>query len=75
MGRTFCGAIDTLIFIQFRSHAPGMLHVELLFRRRFIERYSVDMGGKGEDVGERNGVEGEVLRGEEGGHCLEIWFM
>ena len=74
VGKTFRSVIDTLIFIQFRSHAPGMLHVELLFRRGFIERYSIDVGGEGEDVGEGDGVEGEIL-GEEGGHCLEILFM
>ena len=72
---TFCGGINTLILTQFRSHAPGMLHVELLFRRRFIERYSVDVGGEGEDVGEGDGVEREVLVGEERGHCLQILFM
>ena len=74
-GRTFRSIIDTLILTQFRSHAPGMLHVELLFRRRFIERYSVGVGGEGEDVGEGDSVEREVLVGKEGGHCPEILFM
>lgn len=75
VGRTFCGVIDTLILAQFRSHAPGMLHVELLVRRRFIERYSVDVGGEGEDVGEGDSVEGDILGGEEGGHCLMLLSM
>ena len=30
------------------------------------------MGGEGEDVGDGDGVEGDVLGGEEGGHCLVL---
>ncbi len=33
------------------------------------------MGGEGEDVAEGDSVEGEVLGGEEGGHCLVISCM
>lgn len=49
-----------------------MPHIELLFRGGLIECYSVDVGGEGEDVGEGNGVEGDVLGGEDGGHCLVL---
>ena len=75
MGRTFRSLIDTLILTQFRSHAPGMLHVEFLFRGRFVERYSVGVGSECEDVGEGDGAEGKVLGGEEGGHRLVILCM
>lgn len=75
MGGTFRSVIDTLILTQFRSHAPGMPHVEFLFRGRFVERYSVGVGGEGEDVGQGNGVEGKVLGGEEVSHCLVILYM
>ena len=69
MERTFRSVIDALILTQFRSHAPRMPHVEFLFRRRFVECYGVDVRGEGEDVGDGNGVEGEILVGEKGGHC------
>ena len=72
VGRTFRSVIDALILIQFRSHAPRMPHIELLFRGGLIECYSVDVGGEGEDVGEGNGVEGDVLGGEDGGHYLVL---
>ena len=75
VGRTFRSVIDTLILTQFRSHAPGMLHVEFLFRGRFVEGYSVGVRSEGEDVGKGDGVEGEVLGGEEGGHCLLVLCM
>ena len=75
MGRTFRSVVDTLILTQFRSHAPRMPHVEFLFRGRFVERYSVGMGGEGKDVGQRDGVEGEILVGEEVSHCLVILYM
>ena len=75
VGRTFRSVIDTLILTQFRSHAPGMLHVEFLFRGRFVEGYSVGVGSECEDVGEGDGVEGKVLGGEEGGHHLVILCM
>ena len=67
--RTFRSVIDTLILSHFRSHAPRMLHVEFLFRTRFVECYGIDVGGEGQDVGDGDGVEGEVLVGEQGGHC------
>ncbi len=70
VGRTFRSIIKTLILTQFRSHAPGMRHVEFLLRGRFVECYGVDVRGKGEDVGEGDGIEGEVLGGKKGGHCL-----
>ena len=66
--RTFRSVIDTLILSHFRSHAPRMPHVEFLFRRRFVECYGIDVGGEGEDVGDGDGVEGEVLVGEQGSH-------
>ena len=59
--RTFRSVIDTLILSHFRSHATRMLHVEFLFRRRFVECYGIDVRGEGEDVGDGDGVEGEVL--------------
>ena len=46
-----------------------MPHVEFLFRRRFVEYYGIDVRGEGEDVGDGDGVEREVLVGEQGGHC------
>lgn len=46
-----------------------MPHVEFPFGRRFVECYGVDVRGEGEDVGDRDGVEGEILVGEKGGHC------
>ena len=75
MGRTFRFFINTLILNQFRSHAPGMPHVEFLFRGRFVECYGVAMRGKSEDVSEGDGVEGEILGGEKGCHCLVLWCM